>query len=389
MTKPDENLRPFCTPLQWEYMLAVEKWGGVAEAARQLGRHQTTLSHAINGAKQKAALSGYSPEHGWDTPAPDGYVVAGMSTLYDARTGAAKLRWEKVSQDKQAQLKLMREAVEALKAEIPPAKKIKEPKKTDEDLANVYVITDYHYGMLAWKPETGEQWDIETAHSTLIQCYTKMLAASPDTSVGILAQLGDMLHTDTMIPVTPTSGHILDQDSRYQNIVRNVIYTLRCLVDMMLRKHSCVHVIQGEGNHDMSSSVWLRELFAALYRDDPRVTVDTNPLPYYAYQFGEVMLAFHHGHLRTPKDLASVFAAQYPKMWGDTSHRYAHCGHLHHKVEREDAGMTVTQHRTLAPKDSYAARHAYYSIRAAECRTYSRKHGEVGTTTVTPGMLDV
>ena len=130
-------------------------------------------------------------------------------------------------------------------------------------------------------------------------------------------------------------------------------------------------------------------MFASFYENEPRVTVDTNPLPYYAYQFGDVMLAFHHGHLRKPKDLASVFAAQYPQMWGKTSHRYAHCGHLHHKVEVENAGMTVTQHRTLSPKDSYAARGGYHSIRAAECRTYSRKHGEVGTTTVTPGMIDV
>ena len=172
------------------------------------------------------------------------------------------------------------------------------------------------------------------------------MLALVNASMGILAQLGDMLHTDSMVPATPTSGHILDQDTRYQNIVRNVIHTLRCIVDMMLKKHDTVHVIQGEGNHDISSSVWLREMFASFYENEPRVTVDTNPLPYYAYQFGDVMLAFHHGHLRKPKDLASVFAAQYPQMWGKTSHRYAHCGHLHHKVEVENAGMTVTQHRT-------------------------------------------
>tara|TARA_A100001037_G_scaffold46213_3_gene37535 strand:- start:2612 stop:3781 length:1170 start_codon:yes stop_codon:yes gene_type:complete len=389
MDAPDENLKPFCTPLQWSYIKAAAKFGGPTEAARKLGKSQSTISKAINTAKQRAALSGYSPDHGWDTPTPEGYMVSGMSTLYDARTGAAKLRWEKVSHDKQTQLRLMQEAVEAFADSVPKTKATKPPKQTIADLCNVYVITDYHYGMMAWAPEAGETWNIETAHTTLINCYNQMLASSPNASMGILAQLGDMLHTDSMVPATPTSGHILDQDTRYQNIVRNVIHTLRCIVDMMLKKHDTVHVIQGEGNHDISSSVWLREMFASFYENEPRVTVDTNPLPYYAYQFGDVMLAFHHGHLRKPKDLASVFAAQYPQMWGKTSHRYAHCGHLHHKVEVENAGMTVTQHRTLSPKDSYAARGGYHSIRAAECRTYSRKHGEVGTTTVTPGMIDV
>ena len=48
MDAPDENLKPFCTPLQWSYIKAAAKFGGPTEAARKLGKSQYTISKAIN-----------------------------------------------------------------------------------------------------------------------------------------------------------------------------------------------------------------------------------------------------------------------------------------------------------------------------------------------------
>ncbi len=162
---------------------------------------------------------------------------------------------------------------------------------------------------------------------------------------------------------------------------------LRRLVEAALLKHERVHVVLAEGNHDMASSVWLREMFTALYEDEPRVTIDSSVLPFYVYQHGETMLAFHHGHLVKLASLPLLFAAKFPEIWGTTKKRYCHTGHKHHVDEKEHPGITVIQHPTLAAPDAYAARGGWLSERQASSITYHDKFGQVARNTVTPEMV--
>lgn len=137
----------------------------------------------------------------------------------------------------------------------------------------------------------------------------------------------------------------------------------------------------------MSSSIWLRAMFSALYENEPRVRVIQSELPYYVYQHGKTMLAFHHGHLKKSEDLPLLFAAQFPKVWGETSKRVCHVGHRHHIEEKEHSGMTVIQHPTIAARDAYAARGGWFSERSATAITYHRDFGQVARNTVTPEMF--
>ena len=142
-----------------------------------------------------------------------------------------------------------------------------------------------------------------------------------------------------------------------------------------------------EGNHDITSSIWLRLMFKALYEREPRVLVLDSPLPYYAYQHGKTMLAFHHGHLKKNDQLPLLFAAQFPVLWGATTKRYAHTGHRHHVEEKEHSGMLVVQHPTLAARDAYAARGGWIAERQVRAITYHAEFGEVARNTVLPEML--
>ena len=227
-----------------------------------------------------------------------------------------------------------------------------------------------------------------SAEKTLVDCFSQMMAGAPNSKVGILCNLGDYIHFDSAVaPVTPTGGNMLDADGRLTEIIRAAVKSFRNIIDMALTKHEHVHVLMCEGNHDLASSVWLREMFSALYEDDPRVTVDNSEKPFYAYQHGETMLAFHHGHTKKVTGLTGLFAAQFPQMWGTTKHRYGHCGHMHHQIEKEDMGMTIKQHRTLAARDAYASRHGWFADRGAQCITYHKQHGQVATNNVTPEMI--
>jgi hypothetical protein len=128
-------------------------------------------------------------------------------------------------------------------------------------------------------------------------------------------------------------------------------------------------------------------MFKALYENEVRVHVIDSELPYYVYRHGEVMLAFHHGHLNKNDRLPLLFAAQFPQEWGITKKRYAHTGHRHHVEEKEHSGMTVIQHPTLAARDAYAARGGWLAERQVSSITYHKAYGQVSKITVIPEML--
>ncbi|MCP4993188.1 MAG: winged helix-turn-helix domain-containing protein, partial [Gammaproteobacteria bacterium] len=186
--------------------------------------------------------------------------------------------------------------------------------------------------------------------------FDTAIGQAPNAETAVLALLGDFLHWDGMEAVTPASGHLLDADTRFSKVVRVAIQVIRHIVRVLLTKHGKVHLIACEGNHDPASSIWIRELFDMFYQDEPRVTVDTNPDPYYAYEFGANALFFHHGHKRKIGSVDTVFAAKFRGMFGRTKFAYAHLGHLHSVDKKETNLMIVEQHRTLAGSDAYASR---------------------------------
>lgn len=382
----DANLLSYATVRQIEYLEAVEVNGSEKKAARALGINDRTLSRGLRALEARAASKGYAPAHSMTRTVPDGFKVKGVSTLYD-KDGNQAAQWVKSSADDERRMELMREAVAAMCDDIPKIAPSMPVLGTRSDLCNLYTFTDYHLGMLAWHKEGGADWDLKIAELVLWTSFQKMVDAAPPADTAVLNIQGDFLHSDGLLPVTPAHKHVLDQDGRFSKIVSVAIRVLRRLIDHALAKHASVHLLIVEGNHDEASSIWLRQMFAALYESEPRLTVNDSELPYYVYQHGEVMLAFHHGHKMKNEQMPGLFAAQFPKMWGNTAKRYCHTGHRHHLDEKEYSGMIVTQHPTLSARDAYAARGGWIAERAAMAITYHCTAGQYGRTYISPELL--
>ena len=320
---------------------------------------------------------------------PPGYKIKGQSTLRDS-DGEVVMEWTKTDIDKDEQERLLREALKAMAEKIPAAKPVKPHKiKYNDQLTNLHVLTDYHFGALAWDEETkGDNWDTDLAEKLIIDWFTASINSSPDAEVGILAQLGDLLHFDGLVPITPASGNVLDADTRFQRVVRIVIRCLRQIIQMMLVKYKTVWVIMADANHDPSAGVWLREFLKALYEDEPRVTVDVNPDTYNCYEWGQVSLFFHHGHKKKIASIDDVFAAKFREVFGRTKFSYAHMGHFHSVEVKETNLMLLEQHRTMAASDAYASRGGWISGRSANVITYHKEYGEVARTTYSPEMFN-
>jgi len=312
--------------------------------------------------------------------------IVGLTTLY-GEEGQVKQEWVRRNQTAERQLELMREAVLAMAETIKRAAPVKGPKSSEADLLSCYIVTDYHLGMLSWHEETGDDWDTQIAERLLVRWFAQAIELTPRSEVGVFAQLGDMLHWDGLDAVTPASKHVLDADTRFQKVVRVAIRVIRQIVAMLLAKHARVILLMAEGNHDPASSIWLRELFSALYEDEPRIKVELSPDPYYCIEHGDTSLFFHHGHKRKPENVSEVFAAKFREVFGRTKHSYAHMGHKHHVDAKENNLMVVEQHRTLAASDAYSSRAGFISGRDAKVVTYHKKWGEVSRSTVNSDMV--
>ncbi len=355
------------------------------EAAKRLGISERNVYKMLERIKINALKRGYSPDHDMTHVVPEGYKVKGISTYYN-EDGKPTGQWVKSATDEERRAEALLEAVENAATALPKFKPAKSPKQIDENLASLLTITDFHLGMKAWKDSDGEDWDLKIARNVFLNSINDMLNASPKSGTGILNQLGDFLHWDGLVQVTPTAGHHLTGDDRYSKLVELSISVMTEAVHLMLKRFGKVVVVQAEGNHDLASSVWMRKFIKHRFEDEPRVEVIDNEFPYYAYQHGDIMLGFHHGHKMKMAQLQKLFASEprFRKMWGASTHAYIHCGHLHHERLLDDAGATIEQHPTLAARDNYSSSNGYVSQRGAKVITYDKSEGEVHRVTVRP-----
>lgn len=374
-------MTPLSDEIKQQTLAAYKAAGGIkSKAALMLGIPQTTFKNRYRLALLDKSVSNLEPL------IPDGQKLKGVSTLYD-KNGDSVMQWVKTNSDLDRQLEMLNEAIEELKKEIPREKPIEFNNRTNKGLLSQYTLTDYHLGQMSLKEESGEEWNTQKSADFIIKWFEAAIECAPDADDAILCQLGDFLHFDSIDPVTPTSKHLMDTDTRYANIVRVAIRVLKQIISMLLHKHKTVHVLMAEGNHDISSSIWLRAIFKEVFIDEPRVVIIDEILPYYVYEHGKTALFYHHGHKRGIGDLSRIFAGMFREIFGRTKYAYAHMGHNHHIASKEDALMVIEQHPTLAPKDAYSARGGYLSNRGASVITYSKEYGEVSRVTIRPEMV--
>jgi len=382
----DTKLREFATEVQIKYLDAIEKCGGVAPAAKFLKVHRSSVQRSMAALKKAAALRGHSPAHDMTKVVPDGFKVKGVSTYYN-KEGKASGQWVKSSADDERRMEIMREAISAMCEDLPKALPVTAPTIQSNSLCNLLVFTDYHLGMLAWHKEGGADWDLAIAEKLMLDSFLYLIDNAPKAGTLVLCIQGDFMHTDGLLPLTPAHKHVLDAAGRYPKIVDIAIRVIRQMIRHSLETHVNVHLVICEGNHDEIGSMWMRKLFSVVYENESRLSVNDSELPYYAFQWGEVMLGFHHGHKCKPNELPLLFATMFSAMWGATTKRYGHCGHLHHSEEKGHSGMVVTQHETLAANDAHGARAGYMSERVANLVTYHASCGRVATTNVRPEMF--
>ena len=348
------------------------KHGEIRAAAKEMGMDEKAFARRLAIARSKTL--------------DDGLKIKGTSILYDAKTGEAKLQWVKTDADRERQQELFKEAIAAL-AKTLPRVTITPPKPSTDALMAVYPVGDHHVGMLSWDKETGADYDLGIAERLLVGATDYLVKATPECDECAVIFLGDFLHQDGMEAVTPEHKNQLDADSRFGKMVQVAIRSMRYLIEEAARKHSRVRVVVEIGNHDISSSVFLMQVFSNIYENDPRITVDTSPQFFHYIRFGKNLIGVHHGHKVKADKLPLVMASDRAADWGETDYRYWYTGHVHHESVKDYVGCRVESFRILAASDAYGAQMGHRPKRDMKAIILHREFGEVARHTVNPEML--
>lgn len=318
---------------------------------------------------------------------PEGFMVKGTSTMHRAN-GEVIVSWTKTNQDHEKLAAMLEHAIEAFCVELPRAAAT--PSNVGEVMENqlaLYPVFDLHIGAMAHKHECGENYSTDIAEKVLGDFFKYAVNVAPKAKKAVVLVGGDYLHSDGLDAVTPASGHVLDQDSRYAKLVHVAIRSLRRGVALLLDKHEEIEIQIIEGNHDQAGMIWLRAAMAAYFEDEPRVTVDTSPMILHRTKWGKTLLGYTHGHtMKKAETRLQALATDFRSEFGTSEFVYTHSGHWHHQTLTEHTLGIDEVHGQLGAKDAYSARGGWRSYRQAAVIVYDKEFGEVGRFVYRPQM---
>jgi len=328
------------------------------EKAKQNGLH---LSRGARHVVNRAGLSGTEARGGWIHDYDDDGKKVGTT------------RWTAP----QIETEAFAESLSIALSNIPSAPDTPPPDISERDLLTLYPVSDLHAGMRAWGEETGEDYDTEKATRRLFSWLSQCVDASPASGTAVILLNGDTLHADDQTNQTPASRHVLDMDTRYHMTLDLTVTAIAAAAEYAAKKHGRVIIVTLPGNHDPHAYLAVMMALFQRYREHNRIDVKNRPGEWWVHQFGDVMLAAHHGHRAKADRMVHFLADDYAPIWGRTKYRYLWTGHLHHHKSQDIGGVQHEQLRAVTARDAYAVGHAYTARAQMQAITYHRQKGEL------------
>ncbi len=256
------------------------------------------------------------------------------------------------------------EAVEALIAGAMQPRLHMQPRKikpqVNADVMQALVIADPHVGKYAWGQETGDlDYDINIATRLISEASTELLEDGRHRKVGrrAILLLGDYFHYDTPHGQT-TKGTPLDRDGRVDKMLEAGSAALFDLIELSA-KMGPTEIVLVPGNHDAVLTVALRQILTSYFRNDVRVTIDAFKTTRKYITHGKCLLGMTHGD-KAKKRLGELMAAEVPQLWGQSTYREIHTGHLHGEAEVQTvAGVVIRTAPALCPPDGWHAQEGF------------------------------
>lgn len=256
-----------------------------------------------------------------------------------------------------------------------------------EGLLGEMSIADHHFGMLAWKPETGENYDLQIAAKRYRDACQFFVAEFAHRNVDqILCVIGnDGMHADNARGTT-TKGTPLDVDGRFAKSFNTAFSCMHFQISLAAQV-APVHVVMVPGNHDGERSYYLAFALAQAFANTPHVTFDVAPDKVKYFRWGLNLFGLTHGD-GTRKDiirLTGLMAQERKQDWAETRWREWHMGHFHTDQSGETQtgdvfqGVRYRRFPSLVGRDAYHRACNYTGLKESLGLFFSRNDGPIGT----------
>lgn len=260
------------------------------------------------------------------------------------------------------------------------------PPKTKKKTGKLLEIAifDPHFGKLAWREETDEDYDLKIAESRVKKAVKELLSRVNLNDVErILLPIGnDLINIDNRHNTT-FAGTPQDSDCRYMKIIKTVKRVLIELIDE-LSAIAPVDVIVVPGNHDTTSCFMIGEILEAFYHSNKRVYIDNVPKLRKYYQYGLTGIQLTHGDQEKHTELGMIFAAEQAQLWAATRFRFCQLGHFHKNKKLnfvsvdEFQGFQVQTIPSLSGTDFWHKSKGYNSLKQAKAFLFDSNEGLIG-----------
>ena len=235
-------------------------------------------------------------------------------------------------------------------------------------------LADPHIGLLAWRKESGSDYDLKIVKSRFFMCINDIAERCKHRKLKKIyfVGLGDVLHVDNNLQTT-TNGTFQQTDGRLEKITE-------CAEDMLidgitiLGKLAPVEFVHLCGNHDRLMGYMLARSVSNVFRHDPNVTCDISPDPIKHRVFGKTLVVFHHGDLpkKNTFDLPINFAREHIS---ETKFTEVHCAHYHQEESKVVGGVRVRYLPTIAASSYWSHQQGYKETNAIVCYIWNEKTG--------------
>lgn len=253
--------------------------------------------------------------------------------------------------------------------------------RKDGGQGNLLVIdpADIHIGKLASSFETGEDYNNQIAVQRVLEGVEGILEKSRGFDIDqILFVAGnDILHIDSPKRTT-TSGTPQDTDGMWYN---NFLIAKKLYVDVIdrLMHVADVHFMYNPSNHDYTHGFFLADAISNWYRDCQNITFDVSIAHRKYFAYGNNLICTTHGDGAKWTDLGKLMAVECDKWTGGgKQRRYVYTHHVHHKIVKDDIGVTIESLRSPSGTDGWHHRNGYqHAPKAVEGFIHDPVHGQV------------
>lgn len=250
--------------------------------------------------------------------------------------------------------------------------------ETDGDTL-VIKVPDLHIGLLAWRNECGEDYDLKIAKSNFLSCITDVRRRCEEKPLKkiIIVTLGDVLHTDNDKQTTE-HGTFQQTDGRLGKIIECAESMLVQAIEM-LKEVAPIKYIYTSGNHDRFTGYMLAKMIENRYLNDENIEFDTAQNPFKRELIGNTLCCFHHGDA-PKKNIDECVYTQCKDLISYAKWIEINVGHLHELHTYYKDGVQVRRMPPLC-NSSYWEHQQLYSgdNRCMVCDIYNDELGRMET----------